>query len=236
MQPVKVLNSVLGSGILPSGGDTKFVLAGHLIGSYLVGIPAAVLLGTFAGFNALGVFGARALEEIVKVIAFFSDFAPPRGTGNPQKSLWRRQNSLRHWPNANEPANLSRNKIGPFSKHKNVSFLEQKCRCSAKHIMATVRSLGQGYYGIESDGVVISKSVRNAVNEAFAMAESLSRKKLNIRMLNDSRRAADEKIVFRLQYEIGFCTANLSQRKGMVSSFDAASFRFKARCASCKKQ
>jgi putative MATE family efflux protein len=77
VQPVKVLNSVLGSGILPSGGDTKFVLAGHLIGSYLVGIPAAVLLGTFAGFNALGVFGARALEEIVKVIAFFFRFRTP---------------------------------------------------------------------------------------------------------------------------------------------------------------
>ena len=77
VQPAKVLNSILGNGVLPSGGDTKFVLAGHLIGSYLVGIPAAVLLGTFAGFNALGVFGARALEEIVKVIAFFLRFRTP---------------------------------------------------------------------------------------------------------------------------------------------------------------
>ena len=77
VQPFKVLNSILGNGILPSGGDTKFVLAGHLIGSYLFGIPAAVLLGTFAGFNALGVFGARALEEIVKVIAFFLRFRTP---------------------------------------------------------------------------------------------------------------------------------------------------------------
>ena len=83
VQPVKVLNSILGNGILPSGGDTKFVLAGHLIGSYLVGIPTAFLLGIFTGLNAWGVFGARALEEIVKVIAFFLRFRTPRGTGNP---------------------------------------------------------------------------------------------------------------------------------------------------------
>jgi putative MATE family efflux protein len=77
VQPVKVLNSILGNGILPSGGDTKFVLAGHLIGSYLVGIPTAVLLGIFTGLNAWGVFGARALEEIVKVIVFFLRFRTP---------------------------------------------------------------------------------------------------------------------------------------------------------------
>ena len=77
VQPAKVLNSILGSGILPSGGDTKFVLAGHLIGSYLVGLPAAVLLGIFAGFNAWGVFGARAIEEIIKAIAFLLRFRGP---------------------------------------------------------------------------------------------------------------------------------------------------------------
>jgi putative MATE family efflux protein len=77
VQPVKVLNSILGTGILPSGGDTKFVLAGHLLGSYLVGIPGALLLGIFAGWNAWGVFGARALEEIVKVVAFFFRFRTP---------------------------------------------------------------------------------------------------------------------------------------------------------------
>jgi hypothetical protein len=33
MQPAKVVNSVLGNGILPSGGDTKFVLERDLLGS-----------------------------------------------------------------------------------------------------------------------------------------------------------------------------------------------------------
>ena len=77
VQPAKVLNSILGNGILPSGGDTKFVLAGHLIGSYLIGLPAAVFLGIFAGFNASGVFGARAMEEIIKAIAFLLRFRTP---------------------------------------------------------------------------------------------------------------------------------------------------------------
>jgi putative MATE family efflux protein len=77
VQPAKVLNSILGNGILPSGGDTKFVLANHLIGSYLVGLPVAVCLGMFAGLHAWGVFGARALEEIIKVIFFWLRFRTP---------------------------------------------------------------------------------------------------------------------------------------------------------------
>jgi putative MATE family efflux protein len=77
VQPVKVLNSIFGMGVLPSGGDTKFVLVSHLISSYLVGLPAAVLLGIFAGLNVWGVFGARALEEIIKVTTFFLRFRNP---------------------------------------------------------------------------------------------------------------------------------------------------------------
>ena len=89
VQPVKILNSILGMGILPSGGDTKFVLAGHLIGSYLVGLPAAVWLGIFAGFSAWGVFGARALEELIKATTFFLRFRTPawyRRSGSPAQS------------------------------------------------------------------------------------------------------------------------------------------------------
>jgi putative MATE family efflux protein len=81
VQCAKVLNGVLGTGILPSGGDTKFVLAGHLVGSYLIGLPSAFLLGIFFR-SSLGVFGARAIEEIVKVIAYFFRF---------RNSFWRRK-------------------------------------------------------------------------------------------------------------------------------------------------
>jgi putative MATE family efflux protein len=79
VQPAKVLNSVLGNGILPSGKDTKFILATHLIASYLVGLPAAVLFGIFWGLSARGVFSSRAVEEIVQAIVFFLRF---------QSSVW----------------------------------------------------------------------------------------------------------------------------------------------------
>jgi putative MATE family efflux protein len=74
VQPAKVLNSVLGNGILPSGEDTKFVLEAHVIGSYLVGLPAAVLLSIFTRLNVWGVYGSRATEEIIKSILFVLRF------------------------------------------------------------------------------------------------------------------------------------------------------------------
>jgi Na+-driven multidrug efflux pump len=74
VQPAKVVNSILGNGILPSGEDTKFVLLAHVIGSYLIGLPAAVLLGIFAGLNVWGIYGSRAAEEIIKSIFFLLRF------------------------------------------------------------------------------------------------------------------------------------------------------------------
>ena len=74
VQPAKVLNSILGNGVLPSGGDTKFVLTAHLIGSYFVGLPAAVILGIFTGLKVWGVYGSRAMEEITKSIFFVLRF------------------------------------------------------------------------------------------------------------------------------------------------------------------
>jgi Na+-driven multidrug efflux pump len=71
VQPAKVLNSVFGNGVLPSGRDTKFILATHLIASYLVGLPTAVLFGIFQGLSRLGAFGSRATEEIIKTVFFY---------------------------------------------------------------------------------------------------------------------------------------------------------------------
>ena len=74
LQPAKVLNSVLGNGILPSRGDTKFVLFSHVISSYVVGLPCAMLSGLSLGLNLWGVYGSRGAEEIVKVIFFLARF------------------------------------------------------------------------------------------------------------------------------------------------------------------
>ena len=57
-QPAKVLSSLLGNGVLASGSDTRFVLVGNLVGTYAIGLPAAVGFGLLASFGFFGVFGA----------------------------------------------------------------------------------------------------------------------------------------------------------------------------------
>jgi putative MATE family efflux protein len=73
-QPAKVLNSLLGNGVLASGSDTRFVLVGNLLGTYAIGLPAAIGLGLVAPFGFYGVFGAKILEEVVKATCFFFRF------------------------------------------------------------------------------------------------------------------------------------------------------------------
>jgi putative MATE family efflux protein len=77
VQPAKVLNSILGNGILPSGGDTKYILVGHVIGSYAIGVPAAIFSSFVLHFSVWGVFGSRALEEVLKAIFFFRRYKTP---------------------------------------------------------------------------------------------------------------------------------------------------------------
>jgi Na+-driven multidrug efflux pump len=77
VQPAKVLNSILGNGILPSGGDTKYILLGHVIGSYAIGVPAAIFSAFVLHFSVWGVFGSRALEEVLKAIFFLGRYRTP---------------------------------------------------------------------------------------------------------------------------------------------------------------
>jgi Na+-driven multidrug efflux pump len=77
-QPVKVLSSVLGNGVLASGGDTRVVLIGNLAGTYAVGLPAAIGLGLHTPFGFFGVFAAKILEEVIKMACFFVRFQTGR--------------------------------------------------------------------------------------------------------------------------------------------------------------
>jgi hypothetical protein len=77
VQPAKVLNSILGNGILPSGGDTKYILLSHVIGSYAIGVPAAIFSGFVLHLSVWGVFGSRALEEMLKAIFFLRRYRTP---------------------------------------------------------------------------------------------------------------------------------------------------------------
>jgi putative MATE family efflux protein len=77
VQPAKVLNSILGNGILPSGGDTKYVLLAHAVGSYGIGVPVAILSGFILRLSVWGIFGSRALEELLKTIFFLMRYRTP---------------------------------------------------------------------------------------------------------------------------------------------------------------
>jgi Na+-driven multidrug efflux pump len=57
---------VLGIGILPSGGDTKFVLFSHIVSSYGVCLPLAASMTLLLRCGPLSAFGSRALEELLK--------------------------------------------------------------------------------------------------------------------------------------------------------------------------
>jgi Na+-driven multidrug efflux pump len=83
VQPAKVVNSILGTGILPSGGDTPFLLLSHIISSYAFGLPVAAVTAIVLRLGALSVFGSRALEEVVKAVLLFFRYR----TGSWQRRL-----------------------------------------------------------------------------------------------------------------------------------------------------
>jgi putative MATE family efflux protein len=78
IQPAKVLSNALGNGVLASGSDTRFVLAGNLAGTYAIGLPTAVVFGLVGPFGFFGVFAAKVLEEVVKVTCFVLRFCGTR--------------------------------------------------------------------------------------------------------------------------------------------------------------
>ena len=69
-QVIKVRNMIIGGGVLPGTGDGKGVLIGDIVGAFIVGLPLAIVLGLYTPLGAWGVFLARGLEEVSKVIIF----------------------------------------------------------------------------------------------------------------------------------------------------------------------
>ena len=69
-QPAKVANMVLGNGLLPAGGDTRFILLADAVSVYAIGLPLALLLGFLLQLGLVGVFIARLAEEVVKLGLF----------------------------------------------------------------------------------------------------------------------------------------------------------------------
>ncbi|TKV70379.1 MATE family efflux transporter [Rhizobium sp. AU243] len=65
--PIIVLNMAIGSGIVASGGDTRFLFYIDAVATLLVGLPVALLLWHLTDLGISAVFMGRAVEETVRL-------------------------------------------------------------------------------------------------------------------------------------------------------------------------
>ncbi len=66
VMPFKVLNMIIGSGILRSGGKTKYVMAIDLMGTWIFGVPLGLLTAFVLHWPIPMVYFALSLEECVR--------------------------------------------------------------------------------------------------------------------------------------------------------------------------
>lgn len=65
--PVKVLNMILGGGIVRSGGDTKIIMLIDIVGTWIVGIPLCFLTAYGLGLSIVAVYAIFSIEEVVRL-------------------------------------------------------------------------------------------------------------------------------------------------------------------------
>ena len=66
VMPFKVLNMIIGSGILRSGGKTKYVMTIDLMGTWIFGVPLGLLTAFVLHWSIPLVYFALSLEECVR--------------------------------------------------------------------------------------------------------------------------------------------------------------------------
>jgi Na+-driven multidrug efflux pump len=59
------------------GRRPRYLLLGHAVGSYGIGVPVAILSGFILRLSVWGIFGSRALEEVLKTIFFLMRYGTP---------------------------------------------------------------------------------------------------------------------------------------------------------------
>ena len=68
LAPVKVLNMILGGGIVRSGGQTKYIMIIDMAGTWLVGIPLALITAFVLKMPIVWVYFILSQEEAVRLI------------------------------------------------------------------------------------------------------------------------------------------------------------------------
>lgn len=66
--PFKVLNMILGGGIIRSGGKTKYVMVIDMIGTWLIGVPVGYVSAFVLGLEIAYVYYLLSLEEVVRFV------------------------------------------------------------------------------------------------------------------------------------------------------------------------
>ena len=67
ISPVKVLNMILGGGIVRSGGKTKLIMWIDLTGTWIFGVPLGLLAAFVWGLSIPYVYFILSLEEVVRL-------------------------------------------------------------------------------------------------------------------------------------------------------------------------
>ena len=68
LMPVKVQNMILGGGIIRSGGKTKYVMMIDMMGTWLIGVPLALLTGLYLKLPVIWVYFILSQEELIRLI------------------------------------------------------------------------------------------------------------------------------------------------------------------------
>ena len=68
LMPIKVLNMILGGGIIRSGGRTKYIMMIDMLGTWLIGVPLALLTGLVFKMSIVWVYFILSQEELVRFI------------------------------------------------------------------------------------------------------------------------------------------------------------------------
>ena len=68
LMPVKVQNMILGGGIIRSGGRTKYIMMIDVFGTWLIGVPLALVCGLVWRLPIVWVYFILSQEELVRFI------------------------------------------------------------------------------------------------------------------------------------------------------------------------
>ncbi|SFC28597.1 hypothetical protein SAMN02910398_01906 [Butyrivibrio sp. YAB3001] len=68
LAPVKVMNMILGGGIIRSGGRTKYIMIIDMLGTWLVGVPLGLYAGLVLKLPIVWTYFILSQEELFRLV------------------------------------------------------------------------------------------------------------------------------------------------------------------------